>query len=159
MDNFEPVSVSGAVYTKFGNRGLGEGGWGKSDVEEKKFDVDDLAGAFIKLEDGATVILKASWARHQGEANKQDVELFGTEGGAQVFPPRLFRFSKVPGEYEIVETQNVAKRHPALDRMVNWLDAILGRDDLECKPEQSLAVQKIIDAVYESSQTGREVRI
>ncbi|MDA1044292.1 MAG: Gfo/Idh/MocA family oxidoreductase, partial [Verrucomicrobia bacterium] len=26
MDNFEPVSASGAVYTKFGNRGLGEGG-------------------------------------------------------------------------------------------------------------------------------------
>ncbi len=28
MGNFEPISVSGATYTKFGNRGLGEGGWG-----------------------------------------------------------------------------------------------------------------------------------
>lgn len=33
LGNFNPVSVFGASYTKFGNRGLGEGGWGLSDRE------------------------------------------------------------------------------------------------------------------------------
>ena len=28
INNYKPVSVVGATYTKFGNRGLGEGGWG-----------------------------------------------------------------------------------------------------------------------------------
>lgn len=159
MKNFRPVAVSGAAYTKFGNRGLGEGGWGKSDIGEKKFDVDDFSAAFIKLDGGASVILKASWARHQAEAAQHNVALFGTEGGAEVYPPRLFKFSALEGEYEVIEKQNVTMRYPAMDRMVNWLDAIVGKDELECKPDQALAVQKIIDAVYESSETGKEVRI
>jgi predicted dehydrogenase len=50
-------------------------------------------------------------------------------------------------------------RYAHCDRIHNWLDAILGRDSLECLPEQSVAVQKIIDAIYESAASGREVRI
>jgi predicted dehydrogenase len=43
--------------------------------------------------------------------------------------------------------------------MVNWIDAIVGAAKVECTLDQSLAVQKIIDAIYQSSKTGREVRI
>ena len=159
IGNFEPERVSGAAYTKFGNRGIGEGGWGRSDVGEQVFDVDDFATALIKLEGGATVILKTSWVRHQADISQMDLEIFGTEAGAHVYPPKICRFSKTPGEYEVVEPQNVKLRHPSCDRIVNWIDAILGEDELECKPEQSLAVQKIIDAIYESSNTGKEVAI
>jgi predicted dehydrogenase len=60
MGNFEPVSVFGTTYTKFGNRGLGEGDWGISDATETIFDVDDLATAMIKMRNGATVCLEAS---------------------------------------------------------------------------------------------------
>ena len=41
----DPVSVSGATYSKFGHRGLGYGGWGKSVDEGLQFDVDDFASA------------------------------------------------------------------------------------------------------------------
>ena len=37
IDNFEPVSVFGTTYTKFGNRGLGEGSWGISDATDTEF--------------------------------------------------------------------------------------------------------------------------
>ena len=159
LGNFEPEAVTGSAYTKFGNRGLGEGGWGKSDRGEVIFDVDDFTAAFIKLSGGVSVILKASWARHQTEANMTNVEIFGTEGGATVNPPRICRYAADPKEYEVVDIQGVPLRHPACDRLVNWLDAIAGDDELECKPQQSLAVQQIIDGIYESSKTGREVRI
>lgn len=49
INNFKPVSVVGASYTKFGNQGLGEGGWGLSDRAGIAFDVDDFASAFIRL--------------------------------------------------------------------------------------------------------------
>jgi predicted dehydrogenase len=159
LGNFEPVAVSGAVYTRFGNRGLGEGTWGKSDPEKIDFTADDLAAALVKLQGGITVALETSWARHQEQPNANDVELFGTEAGARVYPARLFRYAKRAGEYEVVEPQGVAIRYPHCDKVHNWLDAILGRDSLECRPEQSLAVQKIIDGIYESAAGGREVRI
>ena len=50
---FDPVSVSGQAQTRFGNRGLGEGSWGKSDRDpDAVFDVDDFATALIKFSDG-----------------------------------------------------------------------------------------------------------
>jgi predicted dehydrogenase len=159
LDDFKAATVSGAVYTKFGNRGLGEGGWGKSESGRKVFDVDDLATAFIKLRGGAAVVLESSWARHQAEPELCDVELFGTQAGASVFPARVFRFGKRRGEYEVVEPQGVSLPYPDCDRMVNWISAILGDEELECRPEQSLAVQKIVDAIYESARSGREVAI
>lgn len=160
LDNYHIETVSGVAYTKICNRGIGEGGWGKSDPGEFLFDVDDFSSAFIRLAGGVTVILKASWARHQPENDLASVQVFGTEAGATANPPRLCRFSaSSPGDYEVIDVQNAELKYPACDRHVNWLDAILDNDELECKPEQSLVVQKTIDAIYESSKTGREVRI
>ncbi|MEX0942416.1 MAG: Gfo/Idh/MocA family oxidoreductase [Pseudomonadales bacterium] len=91
MDNFTPVAVTGATYTKFGQRGLGEGGWGHSDREDLEFNVDDFATAIIKLEGGATLTLDVSWALHQEDIEKMNVQLYGTEAGASVYPPQIFR--------------------------------------------------------------------
>jgi predicted dehydrogenase len=159
LGNFEAETVSGVTYTRFGNRGLGEGGWGKSDREKIAFDVDDLATALIRLKGGVTVTLETSWARHQELVNANDVELFGTEGGARVFPAKVFRFAQRTGEYEVVEPQGVPIRFAHCERVHNWIDAILGKAELECRPEQALAVQKILDAIYRSAASGREVRI
>ena len=157
MGNFEPETVSGFSYTKFGNRGLGEGGWGSSERQETVFDVDDFAGALIKLSGGVTMQLEVAWALHREQPRDNNVELFGTEAGAQVSPAKIFRYGKNPGEYEVVEPQEVPIRYPHADRVHNWLDAILGDDELECKPEQSLVVQSIIDGIYQSAETGREI--
>lgn len=159
MDNFEPVCVQGVSYSKLGPRGIGEGGWGKSDREKLAFDVDDLSAAMIRMKNGASVLLEVSWIRHQAEGDRHNVELFGTEAGASVWPTRLFRFGKEKGEYEVVEPQNVQMAYPHCDRMKNWIDSILGKEAIECTLEQSLAVQKILDAIYASAKSGREVRI
>ena len=159
LGTYKPLTVTGSVYTRLGNRGLGEGGWGKSDVGRKVFDVDDLASAFIRLKGGVSVLLETSWARHQADASRNDVELFGTEAGASVYPARLYRFGKKKGEYETVEPQGVPIRHRDCDRMVNWISAILGTEEIECKPAESLVVQKIVDAIYASAKAGREVKL
>jgi predicted dehydrogenase len=159
MDNWQPVSVSGATYTKFGNRGLGEGGWGMSDRGKLVFDVDDFATALIKFRNGATLQLDASWALHQETRGQHNVELFGTEAGASVFPAKVFRFGKKIGEYEVVEPQNVKIPYPHCNRFVNWIDVILGKDEPMATPVQSLTVQKVLDAIYKSSETGKEVRV
>ncbi len=159
MGNFKPVAVSGATYTKFGHRGIGEGGWGMSDRGQPVFDVDDFATALIKFQNGATVELNASWVLHMDQANKNNVELFGADAGASVNPLRIFRFGKNKGEYEVVEPQNVKLACPHMNRFINWIDVILGKDKPICTPEEALAVQKILDAIYLSSATGKEVRI
>ncbi|MBN2710885.1 MAG: Gfo/Idh/MocA family oxidoreductase, partial [Planctomycetes bacterium] len=158
MDSWKPECVTGQVYTKFGNRGLGEGGWGKSDKKKKfKFDVDDFASGFIKFKGGATIELNVSWAIHQENPNSMGVDIFGTEGGASAYPnAKIYRYGKKQGEYEVVEPQNVKISMPHANRHVNWIDAILKQDKPLCTLDQALTIQKILDGIYKSSQTGRE---
>jgi predicted dehydrogenase len=163
MDNWEPVTLLASVYTKFGNRKIGEGGWGKSERGKMIFDVDDFGTALLRFKNGATLQLDASWVLHQEAPTRHNVELFGTEAGATLEPPRVFKFA-ISGKrsitgYEIIEPQNVPVRYPGGSRFKNWIDAILGKDKPVCTPEQALVVQKILDAIYLSSTTGKEVRL
>ena len=160
MDNWKPVSVSGKVYTKFGNRGIGEGGWGKSDRNQKiTFDVDDFATALIRFSNDMTLDLNISWVAHQEQPDRNNVQLYGTEAGAELAPLKIFRQSRKAGEYEVVAPQNVKVPHRYENRQANWLDAIQGKDKPLCTMEQSLVVQKILDGIYASSVRGREVRL
>ncbi len=159
MDNFEPETVSGATYSKFGNRGLGEGGWGMSDRGEQVFDVDDFATAMIRLKGGATVTLDVSWAMHIDRPSRQNVELFGTEAGINALEGKLMRYGDAGEGFQVIEPPNVQVPGPQKNRFANWIGSIRGETEPLCTLPQALAVQRILDAIYESSITEREVRL
>jgi predicted dehydrogenase len=56
MGNPRPVSVMGSAYAKFGPQAAKEQGG--------TYDVEDLAVGLIKLDNGATLFLEASWESH-----------------------------------------------------------------------------------------------
>ncbi|HXQ79981.1 MAG TPA: Gfo/Idh/MocA family oxidoreductase [Opitutaceae bacterium] len=157
MGEFDAAAVSGQTYAKFGPRGLGNGGWGKSEIDPKApFDVDDLSIALIKLRSGRTVLLEASWAAHGPLPDLNSTQLFGTEAGLNLPPLKIFR--QTPTGYSI-EAVNMLPPLVNTNRMVHFIDCLLGNAEPHVKPEESLAVQKILDAIYISASTGREVRI
>jgi predicted dehydrogenase len=158
LGEFDAATVSGQTYAKFGPRGLGNANWGKSEIlNENAFDVDDLSVALIKLKSGRTVLLEASWAAHQPMPDFNGTQLFGTEAGI-LFPPlQLFRGTPRGYVSELVNTGD--KLVGTTNRMVHFIDCLLGKAQAFVKPEESLAVQKILDAIYLSAKTGREVRI
>jgi len=156
-DQFDPVSVSGQTYSEFGPRGLGEGSWGYSDRSETGFDVEDFATALIKFQSGASLTLDASWALHQSERDRMNVLLYGSEGGASCYPAELYRNGK--NGYEIVQNLDLPTPYPHGSRFHNFINVLLGREELCGTPEQALCVQRILDAIYESAQSGREVRL
>ena len=155
MGEFDAASVSGKTYAEFGPRGLGDGNWGKGEIDPNKpFDVDDLSIALIKLKSGRTVLLEASWAAHID--NFDGTQIFGTDGGLK-FPP-LQWYHDTPEGYAVEDVEML----PPLvntNRMAHFIDALRGEAEPFVKPEESLALQKILDAIYESSKTGREVVI
>jgi len=159
IGNFEPVSVFGSTYTKFGNRGLGEGGWGKSDKAEKTtFNVEDFASGQIRFANGATLALDVSWACHQAEAGRLDVEIYGTEAGGAAMSGKIFR-TLPEGNYAVIEAPNRDLIHPHKDRFHNFINHIQGGEALCVTLEQALVVQKILDALAESSLSGKSVSL
>jgi len=159
IGNFEPVSAFGAVYSKFGPRGLGEGAWGKSPPAGVVFDVDDFATGQIRFANGATVSLDVSWARFGPEDELWDVEIYGTEAGARVFADRIYRRDeKLNVQYVVNKARGmVPLAHK--DRFHNFINHLLGREELLVKLEEALVVQKILDGLAESARTGESVRL
>lgn len=157
IDNFDPVTVSGATYAKFGPRGLGEGGWGHSDRVHQEFDVDDFATAFIRMRNGATVTLEAVWAAHCADLQRFGVDIYGTEAGFSLDPIE-FRHAG-PEEYVIERDFIRPLALPHGDKFHNLINHLCEGEELLVRPEQALAVQKILDAINESARTGREVSI
>jgi predicted dehydrogenase len=157
MGEFDAVSVSGQTWSQLGPRGHGNAGWGRSEIDPgKPFDVEDLAVALIKLKSGRTVLLEVSWAAWQVEPLVNSAQLFGTEGGLSVPPLKLVRPARRGYAVEDIDPS------PALadpNRMVHFVDCLLGKAVPLVKPEESLAVQRILDAIYRSAATGREVRL
>jgi predicted dehydrogenase len=157
LGEFDAAAVSGQTFAKFGPRGLGNGGWGKSEIDPKApFDVDDLSVALIKLKSGRTVLLEASWAAHGPLIDLNETQLFGTEAGLSLPPVKLFKQARSGYTAEEVDLL------PPLvntNRMVHFIDCLLGKAKPFVKPAESLAVQKILDAIYISARTGKEVLI
>lgn len=157
MGEFDAAAVSGQTYSQLGPLGRGDGNWGKGEIDKKaKFDVDDLAVALIKLKSGRTVLLEASWAAHLPENDFFTSQVFGTDAGIMLNPLRLIR----PSRSGYI-TEQITPTTPLVNenRMVHFIDVLLGKVEPYVHPAESLAVQKILDAIYKSAATGREVRI
>jgi predicted dehydrogenase len=157
MGEFDAASVSGQTFAKFGPRGLGNGGWGRSEIDPgARFDVDDLSVALIKLKSGRTVLLEASWAAHGPHTDVNATQLFGTEAGLSLPPVQVFKQGKDGYTVSAIDPL------PPLvntNRMVHFIDCLLGKAAPFVAPSESLAVQRILDAIYLSAASGKEIRI
>lgn len=155
---FDPVAVSAATYGVFGHRGLGEGGWGKSERQPGlAFDVEDVATAFVRFAGGFTVSLDVTWACHTDE-ERRDVRVFGSEAGAGVFPLRLFR-PEPGGGYGVVADPAAEPACPSGNRFHNFVNHLRHGEELCVTVPQALAVQATLDALYASAEQGREVAV
>ncbi len=132
--------------------------------EGKKFDVEDLAAACIKFENGATLMIEASWASNSKKNEQMETILFGTKGG---LTQRNVGEGYGSFEAEIhLESQGCQfdmKLHPpvpaAKKSMIHFVDAILNNEPHIATGEEGLIVMEILDAIYESARTGAPVKI
>jgi predicted dehydrogenase len=158
LGDFEVASVFGQTHAKFGPRGMGEFNWGKGEIDAAKtFDVDDYGTALLKMKSGRTVSFEVSWAAHQpSDGRENGVDILGTQAGLSLYPARLFRPG--PSGYETVHLAGIKTPYPE-DRVQHFVNAVLEGKKPMIPVEESLKVQQVLDAIYTSSATGKEVRL
>lgn len=155
IGNPKPASVSAITQRHFGHkpevaRILGNT-W-----DPEKFDVEDFSVAFVRFETGATLALRTSWAAHI-EKNIFGVRIFGTEGGVTTEPPALYHTRSgvlADEEYKTIRTANTNEL-----QMRAFLSALRGERELPVKEEETMNVQRILNAAYRSAEEGREVAV
>jgi predicted dehydrogenase len=158
MKEFDVVSVSGHTHAKLGPRGVGEFNWGRSEIDPRRpFDVEDFGVALLKLKSGRSVVLETSWAAFLPENGREyGLDLLGTSGGLSLFPARLYRDS--PDGYQTIHLANLKPLHSE-DRVQHFVACVLDAKKPVVPPEESLKVQEILDAIYASAASGKEVRL
>nr|WP_306812756.1 Gfo/Idh/MocA family oxidoreductase [Paenibacillus soyae] len=157
MGNPKPVSVYGSTYAEFGPKRKGIGTWGKPNWDGI-YDVEDLATALIKMEDGSTLSLEVSWAVHMDTDNTPFVHLMGTEGGASYRggSGKLLteKFNR-PLETPLTKPDNDEGERARLSR--HFLECIQTGATPITSALTGFTNNLILDAIYESSRTGHEV--
>jgi predicted dehydrogenase len=159
----EPITVSGALFSKFGPRALGLGGWG-SDIQapttHQRFDVDDLGWAFVRFAGGIALQFQVAWASHLPE--QFYTEIYGTEGGASVGnrdSVELYtRFNGQDAKIQLEVPNDPLGSYPRLiENFVRHLD---GDPTAEIVTQaQALTSVRIIDGVLRSAEAGCEVSV
>lgn len=154
LDDPQPVEVSGRTYDRLSKTPGQINEWGAIDTES--FSVEDHVTGYITFENGMTLLLESSWAANIKE-DKEELSISGVDGGLQVFPPELYQ-SKF-GSMMSVEPHLTSYEREDVLQAKNFTEACLGQAEVVVKPEQALRVTRIIEAVYESSRTGKSVRL
>lgn len=157
MGNPKPVAVSGAAYRKFA--GAPSPDPLRSVQSEGTFDVEDLATGFIRFHNGATLQIEFSWASNVEEEQKF-LELRGTKAGCSLKGEEL----KLMTEIEQVLC-DISPRFPKTavkthERNIHhFVDCVQGKAEPIITPEYGVDMIRILSAIYESAETGAEVRL
>jgi predicted dehydrogenase len=137
--------------------------WGDDDGAEG-FDVEDSASAFLRDADGNTVSLEVAWATNR--PTNDEFVIRGTEAGATfdrgsdeltIHEARAF-----DGDRHHFSDTEIATRegdaHAA--EQATFLDAVAAGEVPDINTvDEALSVQRVIDAIYRSSERGEAVRL
>ncbi len=161
MGNPKPVSVYGVTYQKLFDR---------RDLKDKKeyvatsktdhdiYDVEDLASALIRFDNGATLAVEAAFSLNL-KKDKGDIELFGTKAGAKL-SPELEIFTETNGYMtDVVLNKPTALSFEGLfeGEINHFVDCIQNGATCQAPAEDGIQLMRILDAIYESARTGHEV--
>ena len=163
MGDPKPVSVYGATFHKLGNRkGLKEsvGYASVSKSDDDICDVEDLASALVRYENGAVLSVEASFCLNlKNDIGK--VELFGTRGGMSLDPELEIYTDNCGYLTNLSLNKSTALNFDGLfEREINYfVEAVRKGTDINSIAEDGVTIMKILDAVYLSAKTGKSVNI
>ena len=146
-----------------------KGPWGLPDNDDGTTDVESAAHGFISFETGQVCNFQISWAE-MIKREEVSVVFQGSKAGGKV--ERLFKEDgldetaidscelytqngpeRVDTNIEVEECEDMGRIKSA----ANFILAIEGKEAPLNTPDQALTLMKIIDAAYESANTGAPV--
>ena len=160
MGNPKPVSVYGVTYQKLFDR---------KNIKSKKAyvarggvnqpcNVEDLASALIRFDNGATLLVEASFSLNI-KNDIGSIEMFGTKGGSKM-DPSLEIYNDINGYLTNVSFDApTALSFEGLfeNEIKHFVDCVKGEAENIAPIEDGVDIMAILDAVYESARTGHEV--
>lgn len=167
LGNPKVTRVSAATYAEIGTQGRGNWpGRRQSFVPDghAAYEVEDLATAFLRFEDGGTLLLEASWASFTEMGDDFGIQVYGSDGGARIFSKNYAHVDTLEIFSNIGDTTADSRPRlvgrPGHGRIINeFVDGILNGTPVSPDGEEGLDRVRLIDAIYASAELGREVEV
>ncbi|KXB01258.1 oxidoreductase [candidate division MSBL1 archaeon SCGC-AAA259O05] len=145
----KPIAAMGVAGAKFGTRG--EKFWDEARAED--FHTQDYGSGFVKFENGVGLQLDSFWASHHPE--EKQIEIFGTKAGARLDPLKIFR-TENEGEQDI--DVSLPEGPKPFERIADhFIECVLDGEDCKAPLHQGLTVQRMLEAILESSEKGKAI--
>ena len=158
MGDPKPVAVSANTYSKFADNDVSDSE--NSDFGDKNaegtFDVEDLAMGMIRFENGAVLQIEFSWASNVKKETKF-VELRGTKAGVKWEDKVAEIYTEENGQLLDAQLPPPRTDNGHLNNLRHFIDVLTKGGEPCYKPQQGVDMIKILCAVYESAETGKEV--
>ncbi|WP_409347124.1 Gfo/Idh/MocA family protein [Paenibacillus sp. MBLB4367] len=155
------ASVSGNTYKKLGNRSNVQNisYYKSSDYDPDKNDVEDLANALIRFENGASLLVDVSFTLH---AKKDEItaKIYGEKGGVELEPELLLvseRHDTILNVTPQVDNLAFDVGQGFANEINHFVDSCLGRTVTLSPVEDGVEMMKILCGIYESAKLGREI--
>ena len=120
-------------------------------------DVEDLATAMVRYENGAVLVLDTSYALNMKE-DFYSIQLFGSKGGVRACPDfemytddNGYMVNMTPAGIRIDESGLFVRE------IAHFVDCIQNGTPCISPAEDGLDILRILTAVYRSAETGHEV--
>lgn len=159
MGNMKPVSVTGVARKVLADNPKAFGLWDNYNTVPPEMDVEELALAFVRFETGATLVLEVSWMlHHDTEGEDMQMWLYGKNGGSHWPKGEILQTNydtKQLYNRTLKLTKDLAEPHA--QECIEFAQAIVDGAPSPVPAEQSMQVMQILNAIYESQKTGREV--
>ena len=119
--------------------------------------MEDFAAGMIRFANGAALSLECSFMLNQGPKTDARIDLFGTQAGAK-WPDAQY-YDHTSRDYvdtKIDVREGLAAHWAEIEAFAR---AVMRNKPVPVPPEQSRAVIAILEGLYKSQNTGREVRL
>lgn len=160
MGSPTPVSVTGLARNALSKLPGAWSPWAGGSEIMPEMDVEELAVGFVRFANGATMMLEFSWMLNGPHNEDLQVWLYGTAGGCHYPKAELYTSTNQPRQqYDITLQYLPQVLGPHAVECMAFAEAVFTGKPSPVPAEQSLAVQIILDSIYTSAETGREVRL
>lgn len=162
MGKPKTISVMGATFNKIGPRNNIKAFDRYNPVDMDYYcDVEDMAVAMIRFENGAVLNVETSFSQHIKE-DQLTLELYGTKSGAMM-EPKLELYSEME-DYLVDITPRYSEGANVFTENFNnetahFIDCIANGTKCLNPVEDGVELMRILDAIYESAASGKEVRL
>jgi len=154
MGSPRPVAVCGNTYDKLGSA--------LARKARKKFDVEDLAVGMVRFDNGASLLLEASWAMNSEKGEDMVTCVYGTKAGichrnvGEGYEFEAHMFEERAGTYV---ASKIKRFPPSPSSIDHFIEVVVDGAEPVVTPQQGVDVMKVLDGLYKSARLGREVRL